>query len=175
MNRTNLTLKNKVFRVAWHFVWLVLFRPSPVQMFRWRSQLLRLFGAKIEASCKIYPSCRVWAPWNLVMDAGSCLASHVNVYNVAKVHLGSNALVSQGSHICSASHDYESNQFDLIASPIVLGSNSWVCADCFICPGVKIADGAVCMARSVVVKNVQENSVVAGNPAIHRKIRKVEK
>ncbi len=53
-----------------------------------------------------------------------------------------------------------------------IGKNVWIGSDCTILPGVKIEDGAILAAGSVVVKNVSKNTVVAGNPA--KVIKKIE-
>ena len=52
----------------------------------------------------------------------------------------------------------------------VIGNDVWIGMNCFIMPGVKIGDGAVIGANSVVAKNVAPYSVVAGNPI--KEIRK---
>jgi putative colanic acid biosynthesis acetyltransferase WcaF len=60
----------------------------------------------------------------------------------------------------------------LITSPIVVGEHAWIAADVFVGPGVNIGDGAVVGARSTVLSNVAEWTVVAGNPARIIKERK---
>lgn len=47
----------------------------------------------------------------------------------------------------------------------VVGNDVWFGRDCVIMPGVKIGDGAVIAAYSVVVKDVPPYSVAGGNPA----------
>jgi virginiamycin A acetyltransferase len=47
----------------------------------------------------------------------------------------------------------------------VIGNDVWVGYDALILPGVKIGDGAVIAARSVVTKDVEPYTIVAGNPA----------
>ena len=58
------------------------------------------------------------------------------------------------------------------AKPIRIGKNAWIGFDSIVLPGVTIGDGAVIGARSVVVEDVEQYSVVAGNPA--RFIRRLE-
>lgn len=54
----------------------------------------------------------------------------------------------------------------------VIGNNVFLGAGAVVLPGVKIGDNAIIGAGSIVTKDVQENMVVAGNPA--RKICSVQ-
>ena len=54
---------------------------------------------------------------------------------------------------------------------IVVGSDVWIGRDAMIMSGVTIGDGAVIAARSVVTKDVEPYSIVAGQPARHRRYR----
>jgi putative colanic acid biosynthesis acetyltransferase WcaF len=91
---------------------------------------------------------------------------------MAPVKLGERAVVSQGVHLCTGSHDYESECFQLFALPILIGADSWICADAFLAPGVSIGDGAVIGARAVVTCDQPQWSVCAGNPCRPIKNRK---
>lgn len=47
----------------------------------------------------------------------------------------------------------------------VVGNDVWLGYDALVMPGVRIGDGAIVAARSVVVKDVPPYAVVGGNPA----------
>lgn len=47
----------------------------------------------------------------------------------------------------------------------VIGNDVWIGYEAVIMPGVKIADGAIIAAKSVVVKDIPPYAVVGGNPA----------
>ena len=49
-------------------------------------------------------------------------------------------------------------------SPIVVGDNCWFGANVSVMPGVKIGNGCVMGAGSVVTKDVPDNSLVTGVP-----------
>ncbi len=166
--------RNKLGRVMWRLVWLLLYRPSPRVLHGWRRMLLRLFGARIGTNAHPYPSATIWAPWNLEMGEYSCLSDRVDCYSVDTIRLGPHATVSQYSFLCSASHDYSDPTMPLITAPIVIGKGAWVAADVFIGPGVTIGEGAVVGARSSVFKDVPPWTVVGGNPAgfINKRSRK---
>lgn len=50
-------------------------------------------------------------------------------------------------------------------APIIIGDHVWIGKNAIILKGVTIGDGAIIAAGSVVVKNVPEKTLVAGNPA----------
>ena len=47
----------------------------------------------------------------------------------------------------------------------VVGSDVWLGRECTVMPGVKIGDGAIVAAYSIVTRNVEPYTVVGGNPA----------
>lgn len=169
------SLKNKIARLIWNTIAVLLFRPFASRLFKkWRVLVLKCFGAKIEWSSHIYASARIWAPWNLKMGANSSLGPKVDCYNQGKISIGSNTVISQKTYLCSSSHDYTKSDFPLILKPIAIGNKVWIAADAYIGPGVTIKNHAVIAARSVVVKNVDEKAIVGGNPAIDIKTRSHE-
>ncbi|GHU21270.1 hypothetical protein FACS189472_13810 [Alphaproteobacteria bacterium] len=46
-----------------------------------------------------------------------------------------------------------------------IGNDVWIGVEAFIMPGIKIADGAVVGARSVITKNIGPYEIWGGNPA----------
>lgn len=164
---TNLRLR----RLAWNLARLLLFRPTPIAWHRWRAGILRAFGARIEGRVYPYPDIAVWAPWNLHMATESCLGPGVICYNVALLSLGHKVTVSQRTHLCTASHDFDDPGFPLTGAPIKIEDDAWVAAEAFLGPGVTIGKRAVVLARTVVARDVPSGTVVGGNPARHLRER----
>lgn len=161
-----LTLGNKLLRVLWNTVYWMAFRPFPTSLLMpWRRMILRLFDAKMGKGSQVYCTARIWAPWNLEMGDYSCLASHVDCYNVDKISIGSNTTISQKTYLCTASHNISNPRHPLITAPITIADQAWIAADAFIGMGVTIGQGAVVGARAAVFKDVLPWTVVGGNPA----------
>lgn len=160
----SISASNRFRRLGWRIAYFLLYRPTPVLAHSWRSMILRLFGATIDKGVYPYPSARIWAPWNLTMRKGSCIAAEVDCYNVAPVDIGERATVSQKTFLCTASHDFDSPEFPLIGGAISVGNDAWIAADAFIGPGLMIGPRAVVLARSVIVRDVNAGQVVGGNP-----------
>jgi len=158
------TVGNRVRRAFWGAAYVLLFRPSPRPSHRWRSFLLSIFGAKMGKGCHVYSKVRIWAPWNLVVEDEAGVADDVILYSMATITVGRRAVISQGAHLCTGTHDYEDRNFRLYAKPIAVGAEAWICADAFIGPGVTVGEGAVVGARSVATKDLPPWTVCAGNP-----------
>lgn len=170
-----LSRKNQVVRMLWTIVWGVFARPLPRSVGSgWKRFLLRLFGARIDATAIVYSSAKVYYPANLTMGAYACLASDVDCYNVAPVTIGANSTVSQGAYLCTASHDITDPLNPLVTKPIVIEDQAWVAAGAFVGMGVTIGQGAVVGARAAVFKDVEPWTVVGGNPAKFIKRREIK-
>ena len=89
----------------------------------------------------------------------------VHLYCLGQVTIGSRVRISFGSTICSGSHDYKSFNFDLLKLPIDIGDHTWIAAEVFIGPNLRIGSHSVVGARSVCFSDVPSRSVVAGNPS----------
>src|SRR5262245_31468072 len=117
---SELSFRNKLLRAVWHVVWLLLFRPSPRPLHAWRRFILRVFGARLGRGVKVYGSARIFYPPNLEMGDYSVLGPDVDCYCVDRIQIGENAIVSQYSFLCTATHDYHYTNLPLTTSPIVL-------------------------------------------------------
>jgi putative colanic acid biosynthesis acetyltransferase WcaF len=170
--RPAFSLRNRLARLLWNIVWLLLYRLSPRPLHGWRALLLRLFGAKMGPDCHFYPGSKVWAPWNLVCAEAVAAGDGVEIYNPAPMHFGSHAILSQGAYLCGATHDFDDPDFPLLAYTMSFGAYSWVCARASVGPGVNVGEGAVLGLASVATRDLEPWGVYAGSPAVKLKERK---
>jgi putative colanic acid biosynthesis acetyltransferase WcaF len=170
--RPAFSTKNKLGRLAWNIVWLLLYRPSPRPMHAWRSFLLHSFGAKMGPNCHFYPGSKVWAPWNLICAGHVAAGDGAEIYNPAPMHFGSHAILSQGCYICGATHDFDDPAFPLLAYSMEVGAYAWICARACVAPGVQVGEGAVLGLASVASRDLEPWGVYAGAPAVKVKTRK---
>lgn len=154
-----------VLRFLWSCVQLPFWPKMPRKLSFLRVALLRFFGAEIGRGCFIAGGVRVWVPWNFKMGERSWIGDGADIYNLAPIEIGSNAVVSQRAYLCTASHDYTRADFPLYSKPITVSSSAWIASQAFVAPGVTIGAGAVVGACSVVTKNVPPWTICAGNPA----------
>lgn len=152
-------------RAAWQLVQFTLWRLAWKRVIVLRPALLKIFGASLPFRCLISGGVKIYFPWALRIGRDVAIAERVVFYNLGGIELGDRVVVSQDVYFCGGTHDYTRPRYPLQRRRIEVGNDVWVGAGAFICPGVRIGDGAVVGARAVVSKDVPAWKVVAGNPA----------
>lgn len=167
------TLRHRVFRAVWSVTWLLLASWTPPPLHPWRRFLLRLFGAKIASTARIYGSVSIWYPPNLEMGAYSVLGWRTLCYNMNLVRLEDFANVAQHCFLLGGSHDIDDPSFQLITKPIVIGRYAWVAGCATVGPGVTMKEGSVLGGAAVTFRDLEPWTVYVGNPAKPIRKRKV--
>lgn len=107
---------------------------------------------------------------------GRCCSfgDYLHLTSINKINIGDNVLTGRWVTISDNSHgttDFNTLHIcpidrDLISKgPIIIENNVWIGDKATILSGVRIGEGAVVAANTVVTKDVAPYSVVAGNPA----------
>jgi putative colanic acid biosynthesis acetyltransferase WcaF len=170
-HRASFSRKNRLARLVWQIVNVLLYRTSPRPMFAWRGLLLRAFGAQIGSGCHFYPAGKIWAPWNLTCEDCCTLADGAEIYNPSRIRLGSHCILSQYAYVCGATHDYNHPDFPMLSYQMHLGAYSWICARASVSPGVNVGAGAVLGLGSVATQDMEPWTVYSGVPAVAIKPR----
>ncbi|MDB4508444.1 WcaF family extracellular polysaccharide biosynthesis acetyltransferase [Akkermansiaceae bacterium] len=115
--------------------------PSPVKV-----AFLRLFGAKVGAGVVIRSRVNITFPWKLEIGDHVWIGDEVMILSLDRVKIGSHVCISQRAFLCTGSHDFRKESFDLITKPIVIEDGCWICAQAFIGPGVTVPEGTMVKA-----------------------------
>ncbi|WP_407897033.1 putative colanic acid biosynthesis acetyltransferase [Ferrigenium sp. UT5] len=149
----------------WWLIQATLFACSPQFMFGWRRWLLQIFGANVGRGVKVRPSVKVTYPWKVIIGDFAWIGDDVVLYSLGEIEIGANAVVSQRSYLCAASHDFTQSDFPIESKKICISAYSWLATDVFVAPGVTIGEGAVVGARSSVFHDLPPMMVCFGSPA----------
>lgn len=136
-----------------------------------RHACLRRLGMKIK-DVEIGPMVTVWNPHNIVI--GDRVTINENSLIVAgkyaKIIMGSDVLIAHGVCIIAQNHRFDQigkniRQCGYNEADIIIEDDVWLGAGATILKGVHIKEGAIIGAGSVVTKDVDPYTVVAGIPA----------
>mgnify|MGYP001077155093 CR=1 FL=1 len=108
---------------------------------------------------------------NITIKRNTVINSYCLIDGRSSIYIGENVSISRGAKLLTMSHNYEEREFSLNGGGIVIGNDSWIGLSAIILPNVKVGVGAVIAAGSVVTKDVDDYTVVAGNPAKYIKDR----
>ena len=100
---------------------------------------------------------------------------NVTILDISPVTMGDNVWIAPGTLITTINHPLSPmgrRQHLGVSRPITIGNDVWIGGNCTILPGVTIGNNVVVAAGAVVNRNVPDNCVVGGIPAV--KLRDIE-
>jgi putative colanic acid biosynthesis acetyltransferase WcaF len=154
-----------IARTLWYYVSLLVFESGWLPLSGPKRRLLRLFGARVGEGVVIKPQVRIKYPWRLAIGDHCWIGQDVWIDNIDDVRIGSHVCVSQYAYLCTGSHDPSRITFDLIHKPIIVEDGAWLAARCMVLPGVTVGANAIVAGGSVVARDVEPATIVAGVPA----------
>ena len=104
-------------------------------------------------------------PWHLEVGDNVWIGERAWIDNFVSVHIGPNAVLSQGAYLCTGNHDWSDPGMGLVIKPISVEQGAWVGAFARIAPGVTVGAGAVVTLGSLLLKDAQPNGIYTSNPA----------
>ncbi len=111
------------------------------------------------------------------LDVGdnTSVAPYVHMWCGGRVIIGARCMIGSHTAITSLTHDYDAPEMwkTIKAAPVIIGDDVWIGSHAVILPGVKIQNGAVIGAGSIVSRDVPENAVVYGSPAAVQAYRQI--
>lgn len=106
---------------------------------------------------------------NIKLGGNVYIGSDCEFFGDGGICIGKNTIFGRECLILTSNHNYKGNElpYDNVAlySKVEIGNYCWFGVRCIILPGVKIEDGAVIAAGSVVTKSIPRGAIVGGNPA----------
>jgi len=158
-------LQCKFFLVAWLNCTYVLI-PNPI-----RNWYFRCFGIKIGKNSCIHRKCKFFHVGNLVVGDNCVINFGSYLDNRRGIIIGNNVGIAHNAKIYTLGHNIDSPKFETRGASVVIEDNVFIFSNSLVMPGVRIGEGAVVLAGSVVTKSVDPWMIVGGNPARVIKMR----
>jgi putative colanic acid biosynthesis acetyltransferase WcaF len=154
----------RFYRLLWEVCWTFFCAWTPQPFNRWRLFWLRLFGCKMSGMPFVHQKARILIPWNLTLHDRACLGDGANAYTLGPVEIMKRATVAQEVYLCTGTHDFTTPILPLVTSKITIMEDAFIGARAFIMPGIRIGEGTIIGACSVVTKDMPDWTVCCGNP-----------
>ena len=138
-----------------------------------RALMERLIGKPVDGTFKMFPPFYTDFGKNITIGRGVFINACCHFQDHGGVTLGDGCLIGHNVVFATLNHGLApDDRGKMYPAPIHLGKNVWVGSNSTILRGVTVGDNAVIAAGSVVTKDVEAGTVVAGVPA--RFVRRVE-
>ena len=125
----------------------------------------------VGSNVKIYPGVQFFGNGPILIGNNVSIGNNVMIYSSEGegIVIGDDTNIAAQCYIVDMNHGMKIGTLirkqDNIAKKIVIENDVWIGANATILKGVEIKKGAVVGAKSLVNKNVDENTIVAGIPA----------
>ena len=124
-------------------------------------------SVKVKSTTKIYGKGKINVKEGTYFGGNTYIVSNPKT---ASITIGRNCMVSHDVHLRTSQYDIETihlpqKERKSISYDIIIGDNVWIGKGVYIKGGVNIGNNVTIGANSVVVKNIDDNMVVAGIPA----------
>ncbi len=135
-----------------------------------KKSFLLMLGAKVGNWVTFYPGIKFSPGNNLIIGDHVDFAWGVIITTKGGVEIGDRSFIGYRTQILSANHFVPLGKGKIFGSghvsdKVVIENDVWIGANCIILPGVKIGEGSIVAAGSVVSKNVAPFTIVGGIPA----------
>lgn len=131
----------------------------------WRSVL-----KKVGDDVRIMSGTQIVVPGNVSIGSNVYIGKNCAFYGDAGIVIGRDCLIAREVLILTRNHLFNDLSTPICKqgyeyAPVQIGDNVWIGARVTLLPGVKIGDGAIIAAGSVVTKDVDPMTIMGGVPA----------
>lgn len=128
--------------------------------------LSRIIGKDVDESVFFMPPFYVDYGKNISTGKGVVIQQLCTFMDRGGITLEDRVFIAPKVNLTTLNHDFNpENRSGTYAKPIHIKKNAWIGIAATILPGVTVGENSIVGAGSIVTKDVQDNAIVAGNPA----------
>jgi maltose O-acetyltransferase len=156
------TMKYKMLK---YLAYLYFFRFGKI-----RSYFYTWMMKKTGENVYIFSPFRCTSPEGIEIGNEVVIANNCVMGGEGGLKIGNYVMIGNNVTILTSNHGYEKYDIPMLrqsieCKPTKINDDVWIGANSVILPGVLIGQGAIIGAGSIVTKDIEPYSIVAGNPA----------
>jgi maltose O-acetyltransferase len=124
-----------------------------------------ILGMKIDLTAHIMRNCYFTSIKNLSVGKRSIIGHNCVLDAKGGINIGKDVNISSYSKIFTAKHLVNDVNFKGAHNPVTIDNRVWIASNVIILQGIKIGEGAVIAAGSVVTKSIEPFVIAGGVPA----------
>lgn len=132
-----------------------------------RERFSELIQQPIDESVTIFPPIQTNFGKHIFFGKNIIVNHGCSFLDMGGIYIGDNVLIAPKVNLLTEGHpiDPAIRHTTLCPGKIVIKENAWIGAASTVLPGVTIGKNSIVAAGSVVTKDVEDNTIVAGTPA----------
>lgn len=105
------------------------------------------------------------------LSIGRNVRINENVFLQGEIEIGDDVMIAPNAAIYTNTHEFQStdiamvNQGETPSNKVIIEDDVWIGRNVIVLPGIKIQNGAIIGANSVVTKDVEAYTIYGGVPA----------
>lgn len=172
-------MKVKVSQIIFSVLYLIVkYCPKSSSHIPFMGRARSFIASKVITKCGTNVNIERGATFSRRLSLGNNSGLGVNCQIQGTVIIGNDVMMGPEVFIYTTNHSFEKTDIPMRLQgyqeekPVYIGDDVWIGSRVTILPGVMIGSGSIIGAGSVVTKDVPPYAIIAGNPAILRKMRK---
>ena len=168
VQNSRIVVDDGVLSVGYFPDWFPALGCKDICEIRLRNSTLRAIG-----NVDLRPGVTIWAVnANVVIGNGTVINGPAEITSRVGVKIGSHCSIAKDTVIMDCDHHKHAlagEKPEDVAKEVIIGDHCWIGHNVTILKGVKVGEGSIIAAMSLVTKDVEARSMVGGVPA--RKIK----
>ena len=124
---------------------------------------------RVTGNVELRPGVGIWAmDATLAIGDGVVINGPATIVSKSRIEIGAHCLIAFNSTIMDSDlhkHGVLGGKAEDVAKPVMIGDRCWIGHNVTIVKGVTIGEGSIVGAHSVVTRDVEPHTMVAGVPA----------
>ena len=176
LEKFSFKIKRKFACLVIDLIKYVTFRIKSISVIKLRNFCYKFVLKEMGKGCNICDAVTFKDPEKISLGERVSIHEYCFLGGCGEIKIGNNVAIAHGCSTISEKHNFSDTDIliknqGVTAQPIVIGDNVWFGCKVTILGNMRIGNGTIVGAGSIVTKSLPDNVIAAGNPCKIIKVR----